>query len=46
VNQTLDAVIGPLIVSADYVDKISKGISPATITDNYNGDFQCNQETT
>ncbi|MGB9492505.1 MAG: PAS domain S-box protein [Terriglobales bacterium] len=39
VNQTLDAVIGPLIVSADYVDKISKGNIPATITDNYNGDF-------
>src|ERR1035441_6872185 len=25
VNQTLDAVIGPLNVAADYVDKISKG---------------------
>jgi len=39
VNQTLDAVIGPLNVAADYVDKISKGAIPAKITDNYNGDF-------
>jgi methyl-accepting chemotaxis protein len=39
VNATLDAVIGPLNVSADYVDKISKGDIPAKITDNYNGDF-------
>jgi len=39
VNNTLDAVIGPLNVSADYVDKISKGNIPARITDNYNGDF-------
>ncbi|MBF0457735.1 MAG: MCP four helix bundle domain-containing protein [Nitrospirae bacterium] len=39
VNQTLDAVIGPLNVAADYVDKISKGIIPPTITDTYNGDF-------
>jgi methyl-accepting chemotaxis protein len=39
INATLDAVIGPLNVSADYVDKISKGNIPAKITDNYNGDF-------
>ena len=39
VNETLDAVIGPLNVTADYVDKISKGVIPPTITDNYNGDF-------
>ena len=39
VNDTLDAVIGPLNVSADYVDQISKGDIPAKITDNYNGDF-------
>ena len=39
VNQTLDAVIGPLNVAAAYVDKISKGDIPAKITDNYNGDF-------
>jgi methyl-accepting chemotaxis protein len=39
VNDTLDAVIGPLNVAADYVDKISKGIDPGKITDSYNGDF-------
>jgi methyl-accepting chemotaxis protein len=38
-NRTLDSVVGPLNVSADYVDKISKGNIPAKITDNYNGDF-------
>ena len=39
VNQTLDAVIGPLNVAAEYVDRISKGDIPPKITDNYNGDF-------
>ena len=39
VNDTLDAVIGPLNVSAEYVDRISKGDIPPRITDNYNGDF-------
>jgi methyl-accepting chemotaxis protein len=39
VNQTLDAVIGPLNVAADYVDKIAQGNTPAKITDSYNGDF-------
>jgi methyl-accepting chemotaxis protein len=39
VNETLDAVIGPLNVAANYVDRISKGDIPEKITDNYNGDF-------
>src|ERR1017187_6311853 len=39
VNQTLDAVIGPLNVAADYVDRISKGDIPPKITDTYHGDF-------
>ena len=39
VNATLDAVIGPLNVSAEYVDRISKGDIPPKITDTYNGDF-------
>ena len=39
VNNTLDAVIGPLNVTAKYVDDISKGVIPPIITDNYNGDF-------
>lgn len=38
-NQTLDAVIGPLNVAAEYVDRISKGDIPSKITDTYNGDF-------
>jgi methyl-accepting chemotaxis protein len=39
VNATLDAVIGPLNVTAKYVDDISKGVIPPLITDSYNGDF-------
>ena len=39
VNDTLDAVIGPLNVAASYVDRISRGDIPPKITDNYNGDF-------
>jgi methyl-accepting chemotaxis protein len=39
VNATLDAVIGPLRVAADYVDRLSRGITPPLIADNYNGDF-------
>ena len=39
VNETLDAVIGPLNVAAGYVDRISKGDIPEKITDSYNGDF-------
>jgi methyl-accepting chemotaxis protein len=39
VNDTLDAVIGPLNMAADYVDKISNGNIPSRITDDYHGDF-------
>jgi methyl-accepting chemotaxis protein len=39
VNDTLDAVIGPLQVAATYVDRISKGDIPDKIADSYNGDF-------
>ena len=39
VNETLDAIIGPLNVASEYVDRISKGNMPPIITDNYNGDF-------
>jgi methyl-accepting chemotaxis protein len=38
-NTTLDAVIGPLQMASNYIDRISKGDIPATITDNYQGDF-------
>jgi methyl-accepting chemotaxis protein len=39
VNDTLDAVVTPLNVAANYVDRIAKGDIPAMITENYNGDF-------
>ncbi|HMA61142.1 MAG TPA: methyl-accepting chemotaxis protein [bacterium] len=39
INNTLDAVISPLNVTAEYVERISKGDIPEKITDNYNGDF-------
>ncbi|SDF29340.1 methyl-accepting chemotaxis protein [Methanolobus vulcani] len=39
INETLDSVVGPLNVAADYVDRISKGNIPEKITDQYNGDF-------
>jgi len=39
VNATLDAVIGPLNMAGDYVEKISRGAIPPKITDNYSGDF-------
>jgi methyl-accepting chemotaxis protein len=39
VNETLDSVIGPLNVAAEYVDRISKGDIPPIISDNYTGDF-------
>ena len=39
VNATLDAVVDPLKVAAIYVDRISKGDIPPTITDTYKGDF-------
>ncbi len=38
-NETLDAVIGPLSMAAEYVDQISKGDIPPKITDSYCGDF-------
>ena len=40
VNKTLDALIGPLNIAAEYIDRISKGDIPPKITDNYNGDFK------
>jgi methyl-accepting chemotaxis protein len=39
INKTLDAVIGPLNVAANYVDRISKGDIPSKILESYSGDF-------
>jgi methyl-accepting chemotaxis protein len=38
-NETLDALIIPLNMAAEYVDRISKGDNPELITKEYNGDF-------
>ncbi|MFP4546197.1 MAG: methyl-accepting chemotaxis protein, partial [Methanomassiliicoccales archaeon] len=38
-NNTLDAVIGPLNVAAEYITKIGNGEMPEKITDEYQGDF-------
>ena len=39
VNDLCDAVVGPINVTAEYVDRICKGDIPPKITDTYNGDF-------
>ncbi len=39
VNNTLDAVIGPLNIAAEYVNRISKGDLPPAIKEEYQGDF-------
>jgi methyl-accepting chemotaxis protein len=39
VNNILDALIKPLNVTAEYVDRISKGDIPGKITEEYKGDF-------
>ncbi len=39
VNNTLDAVVGPLHVAADYIDRIGQGQIPEKITTTYHGDF-------
>jgi methyl-accepting chemotaxis protein len=39
VNNTLDAVIGPMTVAADMMSRISQGDIPAKIREEYHGDF-------
>jgi methyl-accepting chemotaxis protein len=39
INDTLDAVTGPLRIAAQYIERISVGDLPAKITDSYNGEF-------
>jgi len=38
-NQLLEAVINPLNMAANYVEKLSQGDVPAEITEEYQGDF-------
>jgi methyl-accepting chemotaxis protein len=40
VNATLDAVVGPLRVTADYISRIGRGEIPDKITRSYSGDFE------
>ncbi|NVN93522.1 MAG: methyl-accepting chemotaxis protein, partial [Desulfuromonadales bacterium] len=39
VNDTVVNIVNPLRVTADYVDKVAKGIIPPTITDSYKGEY-------
>jgi len=39
VNDTITNIVNPLMVTADYVDQISKGAIPKKITDNYKGQY-------
>jgi methyl-accepting chemotaxis protein len=39
INRTLDSIIKPLNISAEYMDRISKGDIPPKITEVYSGDF-------
>jgi len=39
VNDTLDAVVGPLHVAAHYIERLANGDLPDTITEEYKGDF-------
>ena len=39
INDALDALISPLNVAAEYVDRLSKGDTPEKITEEYHGDF-------
>jgi methyl-accepting chemotaxis protein len=39
VNDTLDAVVGPLNMAASYIERIAKGEQPPKITATYRGDF-------
>jgi methyl-accepting chemotaxis protein len=39
INQLIDAFVGPINVTAEYIDRISKGDIPEKIKDDYKGDF-------
>jgi len=39
INDTLDAVTGPLRIAAEYIERISTGDLPPKITASYNGEF-------
>ena len=39
VNDTITNIVNPLMVTADYVDKVSKGVIPPEITTVYKGQY-------
>ncbi|MCP5495817.1 MAG: MCP four helix bundle domain-containing protein [Leptospiraceae bacterium] len=39
INRLLDAILSPVTVAANYVEKIAKGEVPPIITESYKGDF-------
>ena len=39
VNEIVTNIVNPLMVTADYVDKVSKGVIPPAITDEYKGQY-------
>jgi methyl-accepting chemotaxis protein len=39
INNTLDSLVQPLKMSADYIARISKGDMPSKVTEEYKGDF-------
>ncbi|WP_160685007.1 methyl-accepting chemotaxis protein [Clostridium sp. C2-6-12] len=39
INELIDAFVAPINVTAEYIDRISKGDIPEKITDTYKGDF-------
>ncbi|MBW2035578.1 MAG: methyl-accepting chemotaxis protein, partial [Deltaproteobacteria bacterium] len=39
INELVEAFVAPINVTAEYVDRISKGDIPEPITDEYKGDF-------
>ncbi len=39
INDLIDAFVGPINVTAEYVNRIGKGEIPPVITDTYHGDF-------
>lgn len=39
VNESIDLVVGPLMIAAGYMEKIGQGEIPPEITDTYCGDF-------
>ncbi|OOM74128.1 methyl-accepting chemotaxis protein IV [Clostridium puniceum] len=39
INGLIDALVAPINITAEYIDRISKGDIPEKITDTYKGDF-------